>query len=286
MRRSLALISAVSVIVFTQLASAADLPRKAPAYTPPPPPPVLTWTGWYVGLNAGGHWLNNNNTDIVSAGTFNPVGFNPAIMNQAAQGATLNLSNGNNAGFIGGGQIGYNWQITNWLWGVEADIQGITNSSNNNTAITSVLANNGLPIITTVDGSKRVSWLGTFRGRLGWLATPTFLIYGTGGLAYGGIKSSVFISQSHEVSDTFGATAGSFSETRAGWTAGGGFEWMFAPRWSAKVEYLYYDLGSETFTAPELRAAFTDGFVRYGITPTIHTRFTGNIARAGVNFHF
>src|SRR5262249_60740858 len=60
MRRSLALISAVSFIAFTQYASAADLPRKASAYTPPPPAPILTWTGWYVGLNAGGIWAKNS----------------------------------------------------------------------------------------------------------------------------------------------------------------------------------------------------------------------------------
>jgi outer membrane immunogenic protein len=288
----------LSAVTFAALAMgpalAADLPRKAPPAALPPPPPPLTWTGWYVGLNAGGHWSNNNDTDIVSAATSGggcSLGF-PCIQDFAAQGATLNLSNGNNAGFIGGGQIGYNWQFTGWVTGIEADIQGITNSSNDNTVITSVIANNGLPIITTVDASKRVSWLGTLRGRLGWLATPTFLIYGTGGLAYGGVKSNVNISQSHEVflalDTTFGATAASFSDTRAGWTAGGGFEWMFAPRWSAKVEYLYYDLGDESFTAPQLSAAFNNGtgFVRYGITPQISTRFTGNIARVGVNYHF
>jgi outer membrane immunogenic protein len=290
MRRSLALISAVSVIVFTQFALAADLPRKAPAYTPPPAPvPLATWTGWYVGLNAGGHWSSNNDVDIVSTGTFNPVGFNPAIMNQAAQGATLNLPGNNNAGFIGGGQIGYNWQLTGWVFGIEADFQGVSNNNNFDTVRTEVIANNGLPIVTTVDGSRQIDWFGTVRGRLGWLATPTLLLYGTGGLAYGHIKSNISITQSHEVlfdSPTFGSTFASNSKTRAGWTAGAGFEWMFFPRWSAKVEYLYYDLGDQTVTAPQLQARFTDGFVRYGITPTIDTSFKGNIVRAGVNYHF
>ena len=283
---SLALISAVSAIAFTQIASAADLPRKAPAYTPPPLMPVLSWTGWYVGLNAGATWFNNNDIDIVSAGVFNPVGFNPDIMNQGAAGATANLSNGNKVGFIGGGQIGYNWQVTNWVFGVEADFQGIGQSSNGVTATTSVLANNGLPIITDINASKKIDWLGTVRGRLGFLATPTLLLYGTGGLAYGEVKSSVFISQSHAVSDTFGSTAANFSETRAGWTAGAGAEWLFAPHWTAKIEYLYYDLGDISYNGGTLNAAFTDGFVRYGISPEVSTRFNGSIARAGVNYKF
>jgi outer membrane immunogenic protein len=282
---SLALISAVSATAFTQIASAADLPRKAPAYVPPPAP-VLSWTGWNVGLNAGATWFNNNNINIVSAGVFNPAGFNPDIMNQGAAGATANLSNGNKVGFIGGGQIGYNWQFTNWVAGIEADIQGISQSGGNVTATTSVLANNGVPIITTLDASKKVDWLGTVRGRLGVLAWPTMLIYATGGLAYGEVRSSINISQSHAVSDTFGATAASFSETRTGWTAGAGAEWLFAPMWGAKLEYLYYDLGDVSYNAGVLNAAFTDGFVRYGISPEVSTRFNGNIVRLGLNVHF
>jgi outer membrane immunogenic protein len=88
------------------------------------------------------------------------------------------------------------------------------------------------------------------------------------------------------VSDTFGATAASFSETRAGWTAGAGAEWLFFPRWSAKLEYLYYDLGNVSFNAGVLNAAFSNGFVRYGISPEVSTRFNGSIARVGVNYHF
>ena len=294
MRRfSHALISAVATVALAQIASAADLPRKEPG---PPPPPVVSWTGFYVGLNAGvtlGNF-NGNNTDIVSTGVFNPCcNFNPAIMNQGAAGATANLSNSgrDNVGFIGGGQIGYNWQVTNWVWGIEADIQGIgnNNNGNNSTATTSVLANNLVPINTQLNASNRVEWLGTVRARLGWLAAPTFLLYGTGGLAYGGVKSSVNIAQSHEVfggDTTFGSLASSFSETRTGWTAGAGFEYLFFPRWSAKFEYLYYDLGNVSWNAGTLNAAFSDGFVRYGISPQVDTSFKGSIIRAGVNFHF
>jgi outer membrane immunogenic protein len=197
------------------------------------------------------------------------------------------LSNGNshNGGFIGGAQIGYNYQVTNWLFGIEADIQGMLENSNF-TASTSVIGNNGLPVTTQLDGSKQLDYLGTVRGRLGFLATPTLLLYGTGGLAYGGVTSSASISQANQNAPTFGSTAASVSETRTGWTAGAGLEWLFLPNWSAKAEYLYYDLGDVSYNAGLLQGAFSNGLVRYAVSPQVSTRFDGNIVRVGVNYHF
>jgi outer membrane immunogenic protein len=85
---------------------------------------------------------------------------------------------------------------------------------------------------------------------------------------------------------TFGATSALFDQTLAGWTAGGGVEWLFLPNWSAKVEYLYYSLGNVSFLTPDLHASFSDGFVRYGVSSDVFTRFNGNMVRAGVNYHF
>lgn len=284
MKTSLAAATAV-LIATTVAGSAADLPLKAAPYVATPP--VSSWTGFYVGLNAGATWGNNNDVNVVSLGVFNPAGFVPDIMNQGAAGATTNLSNRNNdARFIGGAQIGYNWQAANWVYGIEADIQGIANNNTNFTAATSVMANNGVPVITTLNASQKIDYLGTVRGRLGFLATPTFLFYGTGGLAYGQVASAINITQSHVGPNTFGSTAGSFSQTRAGWTAGAGLEWLFTPKWSVKFEYLYYDLGDVSYNAGALQASFTNGFVRYAISPEVSTRFNGNIVRAGVNYHF
>ncbi len=91
----------------------------------------------------------------------------------------------------------------------------------------------------------------------------------------------------------FGDTAANFSDTRSGWTAGAGLEWLFMPNWSMKIEWLHYDLGDVSFIAPELQAVVTRtgtglpvGAVRYGITPEISTRFDGDIARVGINYHF
>jgi outer membrane immunogenic protein len=109
-------IAIVSAITLTQMATAADLPRKAPAYTPPPPA-VFSWTGFYVGGNAGWGWLRDKGETfcVNPAGVLNGPGCN-------AQTATGDQIRGD--GFIGGAQAGYNWQINNWVLGVEADFQG------------------------------------------------------------------------------------------------------------------------------------------------------------------
>ncbi len=125
--------------------------------------------------------------------------------------------------------------------------------------------------------SRDLTWLGTFRGRLGWLATPQFLIYGTGGLAVGETKisNSAFAPL---VIPPLNAASES-SKTQAGWTAGGGVEWMFAPNWSLKAEYLYVDLGDNDTTISYAYGANNS-------TLTSHVKDTFHIARAGINWHF
>jgi outer membrane immunogenic protein len=127
------------------------------------------------------------------------------------------------------------------------------------------------------------------------LSSLSVLMYGTGGLAYGRVKASTSISQSNNdcilspgnCIGATAATAGSLSETRTGWTVGGGFEWMFWQRWSAKIEYLYYDLGSVTFNNGQL--VTSPGNAPFGpaiVASQSTTKFSGNIARLGVNYHF
>ena len=140
--------------------------------------------------------------------------------------------------------------------------------------------------------TNRVDWLGTVRARLGFLVTPNLLAYGTGGLAYGKVEGSTNIAQSDSgingVLTGAAASAGSFSETRADWTIGGGLEWMFLPHWTLKGEYLFYDLGSVSWGSPNL-AFNVPGFA----SPTFSavnigssTHFSGNIVRAGINYKF
>jgi outer membrane immunogenic protein len=126
------------------------------------------------------------------------------------------------------------------------------------------------------------------RGRLGWTPTPPLLVYATGGLAYGHVQTDASFSGQTFFSGTqliTGSTAISQSDTRAGWTVGGGLEWMFAPQWSVKAEYLYYDLGTvtlnQTFT---LLGIGNPRNINDNIQSVAHYR--GNIARAGLNYKF
>src|SRR5207237_3144622 len=158
-------------------------------------------------------------------------------------------------GFIGGGQIGYNWQAGNFVAGVEADIQWLSGRGSGTVATSIPLPTfPGNFINTTLAATNSVDWLGTLRGRAGFTLAPAFLIYATGGLAYGEAKSSTAINQVLVGPATGGANApyasvANFSETRVGWTAGAGGEWMFSGNWSAKLEYLHYDLGSVSYGA-------------------------------------
>jgi len=295
------LLSATALsFALTASALAADLPSKKAPIAPPPPP--MTWTGFYVGLNAGGEFGDSNQISVLSAPIYNPTGLNIDIVNRAAFSGSAVLPNTGNGGFSGGGQVGYNFQFgsgalgSGWgglgggafLAGIEADIQGVAGSSSGVTAVNGVVTLNGNPLVTTFNASRSLGYLGTVRGRLGYLVVPTWLIYGTGGLAYGGVSSSAGLLQFRDVnigSQLIGTAAGAFSDTHTGWTAGGGVEWMFMPNWSAKAEYLHYDLGGVTYSAGFL-GGFNFTFLRYGIGPIVSTRFNGNIVRAGVNYHF
>jgi len=305
--------AAVTVLALALTAGsaiAADLPSfKAPLPAPPPPP---LWTGFYVGLNAGGTWSSSNSTRLGSSPLWvsrdNP-GPNPSAPADysltAALGASGVVSSGNSSGFIGGGQIGYNWQAGfggySFVFGVEADIQGIANGGGgNNSSWTNIPATGANvlndSVLTAVSIRKNLDYLGTVRGRLGYLITPTLLVYGTGGLAYGGVNfnvsgwQAVLPVRASWPSSGFGG--GAYSDTRVGWTAGGGLEWMFMPNWSAKVEYLYYDLGSVQMAAG-VTAQFYDGSLggppgglKWLNATQARANYTGNLVRAGVNYHF
>jgi outer membrane immunogenic protein len=278
-------------------ALAADLPsRKAPIAPPPPPPPM--WTGFYVGLNAGYTWGNSNGQyqgvgPVAADPTWARGLDQPAQLAAFAAAASAAGSNsGNNGGFIGGGQIGYNWQVMNsFVAGMEADIQGVAGSGNGSQGLLrSVPVADGSVWTGATTARGNLQYLGTVRGRLGWLAMPTLLLYGTGGLAYGGVSLNtatvVFDNAAGRPLPLGGGVGGvNFSNTQVGWTAGGGVEWMFMPNWSAKVEYLYYDLGTVTqnFAIASVDQ-LTNGAAVFG--GQARARVNGNLVRAGVNYHF
>ena len=258
---------AVFTTVLASSAMAADMPVKTSL--PPPVIPAFSWTGVYFGLNAG--WLGADNTMVNKA---TPGGEEPSL----AALATGDFSLGNKSGFIGGAEIGYNYQFSNWVAGIEADIQGISGQAVNG----SITSTSG-PLSSTLTGSMDTRWLGTLRGRLGFLPAPTLLVYGTGGLAYSEISASTSLTQSDGSIFTGSGTGGDdFVKLVTGWTAGGGVEWMFTQNWSVKVEYLRYDLGTTNFTwLAQDTTTSTPGSIYQNETTSVHNQ--GNILRVGLN---
>ena len=229
---------AALTVVGAVAAQAADLPTRKEAPAPVFVPPPFTWTGFYVGLNAGGIWPSGSR----DASLFAPAAFAFPISTFFPGGL-----GSQSAGFIGGGQAGYNWQTGAFVLGVETDFDGTTLSKSFNNVgtpfrgagVPALLANDFL----SVNGKTSLSWLGTTRARLGFVATPDnrLLIYATGGVAYGGGTSNFSVFDS-----TRGAFwTGSPSSTRVGWTIGGGAEYAVTNNVTIRGEYLYADLGSQ-----------------------------------------
>jgi outer membrane immunogenic protein len=291
-------VSCAIVSVLTLAASAAqaaDMALKAP----PPAPVACTWCGWYVGANVGGTW-SNDPIDVVTT-PVDAFGGSPAIIAThgapAAASATGALS-GNRSNVIGGVQAGYNWQWSSLVAGIEADFQGVgRHGSLGGSGVALVGPGSGAtgtPDTTTFTGSTSLDYFGTLRARLGVTATPAFLLYATGGLAYGRVSTSAGFTTVNNVypgiglSSTWGA-AGSTASTRTGWTVGGGLEWMFAPRWSVKGEYLFYDLGSVTYGLGTSGSVVLPGFGGAGSlwftnASTASTKLNESLARIGVNY--
>lgn len=318
MKRTLTTV--ISLALLSGTALAADLPsQKAPVVAPPPP----MWTGFYAGLNAGYNFGTNNNTQAYSYGppnwlfdADNPPGqyFSLVGFGLAQSGRSGNTQ----SGFIGGGQIGYNYQWKqNIVIGFEADIQGTTTYGNSSVfggsiigGTTNAIANDILntSVVGQTNINAGVNYLGTVRGRLGYLFTPSLLVYGTGGLSYGGVYANVSQTSVGVLSyvDPSGPAnngsiqlgvvgGGNQSQTLVGWTAGGGLEWMFMPNWSLKAEALYWDLGNMNLNLATLGPGigmFVPAVVQdqtRGPMTTLgsaQVNYQGVNARVGVNYHF
>jgi outer membrane immunogenic protein len=299
------LLGSMSAATMTASAYAADL-RPAPYV---PPPPVFSWTGAYIGLNAGGVFERSNNerngffaapggcsfgTGCFGLGAVPPLALGTSFAN-AINLAGFGLNNGNNnrGGFIGGGQIGINFQWSqSFVFGAELDAQGVwTNRNDNGNFGIGSAGEAGFPQFTTtafVRFNHRLDYLGTARLRAGFLATPAFLIYVTGGAAVGGVHANGFaFATINDGTVTSGLPAVlTGSDSRVGWTGGGGIEWMFMPNWSLKAEALYYDLGRfRRAFSPVTSLAANGGLVGSALTVATF-REQGVIARAGINYHF
>jgi outer membrane immunogenic protein len=231
--------AALAALIATP-AFAADMALKAP---PAPVVPMYSWAGFYLGVEGGGGWAKSRQTDTFGAtsGTYNQ------------------------SGGLAGGTIGYNWQWSNIVAGVEADMSwaGINGSVN-------------LPLACPNGGGTscftNMQWLNTDRARLGVLvgAQNQFLLYVTGGVAGANIKSGQ--SPCAVPFAAFGQVASCGTRTEWAGVGGAGVEAMIVQHWSAKLEYLYTNFGTHTF---------------YTVFIPVNVKESNvNIVRAGINYHF
>jgi len=202
MRKVLGLVGAT--LLFAGPALAADLGRPPPLKAAPLAP-VFTWTGFYLGVHGGYGWSTSDGLDL--------------------------------KGGFGGGQVGYNYQINNFVLGIEGDIAWADISETDTFGL--------------ISATLKIDTLASLRGRLG-VAFGNTLLYGTGGGGWGNFKASVSVP----------GFAISGSQWESGWTAGAGVEYAFAPNWSAKVEYLHYgfDIDSTTVGVDTIKAGINYRF--------------------------
>ncbi|MDR2220432.1 MAG: porin family protein [Methylobacillus sp.] len=232
------------------------------------------WTGFHIGGNIGYGWFDSDVKTAFLPGTF--------ASSYSLPNKSLDVD-----GPLAGVQLGYDWQFgqnRDYVLGVEVDFNW---SDMHDSRSGGPLAFGDGTFPAADDGSRYsvstdIDWLSTARLRAGFLPKPNWLIYATGGLAVGEVKNKAMARLGGGNAAIY---ANSSSETRTGWTLGAGTEWKFASQWSAKLEYLYFDLGDDKLTANRVNSPA-------GGDPDpdrrVRTRYDldGHILRVGVNYHF
>ena len=245
-------------------ALAADLPVKAPVYRAAAEP-LFSWSGFYVGLNAGGE---RSTADIVLVPGSSFTAANIAFL--SANGS-LELRD---TSFTGGAQAGANVQSGIAVFGLEGDFNYFGFKASRSGLFTSGPPASLAPYIQSE--VVKADWLATMRARLGVTSGMT-LFYVTGGLAVADVKFAQGLSF---LGGVFPVNTGSVSQTKAGWTVGGGVEWAAKNNWSVKAEYLYADLGKVSFSSDDTLVPGA------GFSLVHSAHLTANIVRLGVNYKF
>jgi len=247
-------------------AMSADLPAKAPR----PVPVAYDWTGWHVGVSAGYGWAD----EIRLSGDRN------SIFDAFNVGPAPNIIAHDPRGFIGGGNIGYDWQSGRFVFGLEADISGTDIRKTEDVVVL------GLGVPRFLHGEQKLDWLATFRARLGYSPVDGWLAYVTGGLAVGHAKAAINFTTTVAnnipacITANIGVCVGAAdSSTEAGWTVGAGLQYALWSNWTIGAEYLHYDLGSIDLVAPD---------TRFAAPPTLFGRVDvrGDIVRGVLTYRF
>ena len=258
----------LAILASIGTAAAADLggaPSRSMKDEPSDYRPAFSWTGFYAGLHAGYGLSGDDNIETTGQAAAN--------VGTVASGARPGSVNLDRRGFIGGVQVGYNWQMNGIVFGVEADISK-TDLEESTRVVTSVGGN-----VRNNDFRSRLDYLGTVRGRVG-VAYDKSLFFVTAGLAYGDVENSATFfgpNGGGGVRQFTGSSAG----VETGYVVGGGVEHAFTSHWTFKGEYLYYDLGSNTVGVNLIPGSG-------GVGTGYNTRFDndGHIVRAGLNYKF
>jgi outer membrane immunogenic protein len=281
--KSLYIVAVAASLFATNRAWSAD---PSPVHSEPAPVVVpFSWTGFYAGLNAG---VNvSQRTVRPSLYVTDPTSYyTPAIMAEYNPGS-FGIDR---TGFIGGGQIGFNYQINTWVLGVEADFMGSTLRGRGNASRTlgfDPITNE--PSSIAITNRLQQNWLGTVRARIGYGFDRT-LLYVTGGLAYGSVKSSsdMLLTDNLPSSRNYFNWAGQNAQTQLGYTIGAGVEYALSDQWIIRGEYLYYNLGNISSTMVGTTAAIggtteanTEAFA--GVT---RGAIAGSIVRAALSYKF
>lgn len=247
---------AISVILSSSTAYAAD---AIATYVPEPAPVVadtFSWTGGYIGVNAGYAWgkfKHNVQAKQIVGKDWLPGTPESEKNYEIVDEATYTASP---SGFVGGVQVGYNWQFDQFVVGVETDFQGgsLKDSVSGGTA----------PY--TFKAETKIDWFGTVRARIGYTPVERLMVYATGGLAYAHVKSHM----------NYAGFESSVSKTKTGYTVGGGAEYAFDNNWSLKTEYLYTDLGKiDALEVIRKRDAYS-----------AETKVNFHTVRVGLNYKF
>jgi outer membrane immunogenic protein len=258
-----ALLASAGTIALASQAFAADLPSRAPPPVYVPPVPIFTWTGFYLGGQVGYAW-GTQRANVLAPDL---IGGGGGIVAPGSQ-----VFNSYSAeGVIGGGHIGYNYQVNQWVLGIQGNIDA---SSISKTFIPGTDFYPGVfgnPFGLTYTTSVPIQ--GSILGKIG-VAWDRVLLYATGGVAIAGVNGSI--------NSPFASV--SASSTRVGWTVGGGLEYAVSNNWSVYAEYRYSDFGSYSNT---LGAGFD--IAPFGLTaasPIVDRHFTQNQVQVGFSYHF
>lgn len=279
--------TALAVLGFADIAGAADIAVRAPAYKAPPPVvAIYSWTGFYIGGNAGYGWGQSTS---VALSPDNGAG--QELLSRLTPSTPASFRS---SGFVGGGQVGYNWQVNrSWVAGIETDFNYANVKGSSSITSAFQLGIGGVHPAPIAVG-RTLDWYGTLRARLGFLPTERLLVFATGGLAYGRTTADASIRMTtgglttvaldgSTLTCLVGVTcvAADKSRTAVGWTAGGGGEWAIANNISLKAEYLYVALGNQTIHMTAVPPSSG--------TISVAARFNDanyHIVRGGINFKF